>query len=205
MPKKTLAARAGHWSARHRRTAIFGWLAFVVIAFVLGGAIGTKNIKDEDQGNGSSRTADQQIAAAMPKQADEQVLVQAKGAGKATDPAFTAAVKDVTTRLQHARYVTKVSSPLDKGNQDQFSKDGRSALVTFSIPGDSDLSQKRVDYSEYGGAPLLGLNGICVICHGRSNAKAIRNAIRIAKEFAEGKINERIATELDGWASAQAG
>lgn len=65
--------------------------------------------------------------------------------------------------------------------------------------------KKRVDYSEYGGAPLLGLNGICVICHGRSSAKAIRNAIRIAKEFAEGKINERIATELDGWASAQAG
>ncbi len=65
--------------------------------------------------------------------------------------------------------------------------------------------KKRIDYSEYGGAPLLGLNGICVICHGRSSAKAIRNAIRVAKEFAEGKINERIATELDGWASAQAG
>ncbi len=65
--------------------------------------------------------------------------------------------------------------------------------------------KKRVDYSEYGGAPLLGLNGICIICHGRSSAKAIRNAIRIAKEFAEGKINERIATELDGWASAEAG
>ncbi len=64
----------------------------------------------------------------------------------------------------------------------------------------------RIDYSEYGGAPLLGLNGICVICHGRSNGKAIRNAIRAAKEFAESKINERIATELDGWAAtAQAG
>jgi glycerol-3-phosphate acyltransferase PlsX len=65
--------------------------------------------------------------------------------------------------------------------------------------------KKRVDYSEYGGAPLLGLNGICVICHGRSTSKAIRNAIRITKEFAAGKINERIATELDGWASPQAG
>jgi glycerol-3-phosphate acyltransferase PlsX len=65
--------------------------------------------------------------------------------------------------------------------------------------------KKTVDYSEYGGAPLLGLNGICVICHGRSNSKAIKNAIRIAREFAEGKINERIASELDGWASAQAG
>src|SRR5581483_4426068 len=65
--------------------------------------------------------------------------------------------------------------------------------------------KKRVDYSEYGGAPLLGLNGICVICHGRSNAKAIKNAIRVAKEFAEGKINQRIASELDGGASAVAG
>jgi phosphate acyltransferase len=65
--------------------------------------------------------------------------------------------------------------------------------------------KKRVDYSEYGGAPLLGLNGICIICHGRSNAKAIKNAIRVAKEFAEGKINQRIATELDGAASAVAG
>ena len=41
--------------------------------------------------------------------------------------------------------------------------------------------KKRVDYAEFGGAPLLGLNGLCVICHGRSNAKPIRNAIRIAK------------------------
>jgi phosphate acyltransferase len=58
--------------------------------------------------------------------------------------------------------------------------------------------KKRVDYSEYGGAPLLGLNGICIICHGRSNAKAIRNAIRVAKNFAEGGINQRIASELNG-------
>ena len=65
--------------------------------------------------------------------------------------------------------------------------------------------KKRVDYAEYGGAPLLGVNGLCVICHGRSTAKAIRNAIRLGKEFAEGRINERIATELDDRASAQAG
>jgi glycerol-3-phosphate acyltransferase PlsX len=64
--------------------------------------------------------------------------------------------------------------------------------------------KRRVDYSEYGGAPLLGLNGVCIICHGRSNAKAVKNAIRVAKEFAEGKINERIATELNVWTSAQA-
>ncbi len=65
--------------------------------------------------------------------------------------------------------------------------------------------KKRVDYTEYGGAPLLGLKGICIICHGRSNAKAIKNAIRVAAEFAAGKINERIATELTDWASGKAG
>lgn len=68
---------------------------------------------------------------------------------------------------------------------------------TFLARGAFRDLKKRVDYAEYGGAPLLGLNGLCVICHGRSNAKAIKNALRIAKEFAEGGINERIAGELD--------
>ena len=62
MQKRNLAARAGYWSARHRKTAIFGWLAFVVIAFVLGGAIGTKTLADEDTGNGESRLADTAIS-----------------------------------------------------------------------------------------------------------------------------------------------
>ena len=58
--------------------------------------------------------------------------------------------------------------------------------------------RKRVDYSEYGGAPLLGVRGVNIICHGRSNANAIKNAIRVAAEFAQGNINEKIAAELDG-------
>ncbi|HZS09624.1 MAG TPA: phosphate acyltransferase PlsX [Blastocatellia bacterium] len=57
--------------------------------------------------------------------------------------------------------------------------------------------KKRLDYSEFGGAPLLGAREICLICHGRSNAKAIRNAIRVAKEFHEGNLNERIEGELE--------
>lgn len=61
--------------------------------------------------------------------------------------------------------------------------------------------KKRVDVDEFGGAPLLGLNGLCVICHGRSNAKAIMNAIRVAKEFAESKIDQRIAGELESLAA----
>ena len=57
--------------------------------------------------------------------------------------------------------------------------------------------KKRVDYSEFGGAPLLGVKGVCIICHGRSNANAIKNAIRVAAEYASGKINQKIEQGLN--------
>lgn len=57
--------------------------------------------------------------------------------------------------------------------------------------------RRRVDYAEYGGAPLLGVNGISIICHGRSSAKAIKNAIRVAKTQAEGRVNERIQKDIE--------
>lgn len=56
--------------------------------------------------------------------------------------------------------------------------------------------KKRLDYSEYGGAPLLGLKGVCIIGHGSSNANAIKNAIRVAAEFSERNINAKIESEL---------
>ena len=56
--------------------------------------------------------------------------------------------------------------------------------------------KKRVDYAEFGGAPLLGVKGVSIICHGRSNANAMKNAIRVASEFAEGRIGEKIEAEL---------
>jgi glycerol-3-phosphate acyltransferase PlsX len=61
--------------------------------------------------------------------------------------------------------------------------------------------KKNLDYSEYGGALLLGVRGVCIICHGRSNANAIKNAIRVAAEFAENNINQRIETELRRWSA----
>lgn len=57
--------------------------------------------------------------------------------------------------------------------------------------------RKRVDYSEFGGAPLLGVKGVCIICHGRSNANAIKNAIRVAVDFAGGHVNRRIEEGLN--------
>ncbi len=56
--------------------------------------------------------------------------------------------------------------------------------------------KKRLDYSEYGGAPLLGIKGICIVGHGSSNANAIKNALRVAAEFANSGINATIEREL---------
>ena len=56
--------------------------------------------------------------------------------------------------------------------------------------------KKRVDYTEYGGAPLLGLKGVCIVSHGSSNANAIKNAVRVASEFAQHQINRKIEQVL---------
>jgi phosphate acyltransferase len=63
----------------------------------------------------------------------------------------------------------------------------RSAFIDF---------KKRLDHTEYGGAPLLGVKGVCIITHGSSNANAIKNAVRVAAEFSERGINEKIERGL---------
>ncbi|HEX8104645.1 MAG TPA: MMPL family transporter [Solirubrobacteraceae bacterium] len=140
-----LAARAGHWSATHRKTAILGWIAFVIVATVLGGAVGVRTLDQEDSGNGSSQVASRAIAdAGFPDKAGEQVLVQGARGQRATDPAFAAAVRDVATRLKAVPHVRRVESPLQPANAGQISKDGRSALVTFELGGDVDQAKARV-------------------------------------------------------------
>lgn len=66
--------------------------------------------------------------------------------------------------------------------------------------------KKELDYAEYGGAPLLGVNGVVIIGHGRSNVKAIKNAIRVAKEEVERQFNEKILEAIGkGQSSSEAG
>lgn len=62
--------------------------------------------------------------------------------------------------------------------------------------------RKKIDYSEYGGAPLLGVRGVTVIGHGSSNANAVKNAVRVAAELARSKVNEKIEQELSAPAVA---
>jgi RND superfamily putative drug exporter len=142
---RNIAARVGHWSARHRKKAILGWLAFVILATVAGGAVGTNTLAPEDQGNGSSQVADRAIAAAgFPDQVDEQVLVQAPDKAAAGTAAFRAAVADVAARLDRVPHVSDVKSPL-VGNAGQRSSDGRSVLVTFKLAGKDTQLEERVE------------------------------------------------------------
>ena len=142
--KGNIAGRAGHWSARHRKTAIFGWLAFVLIAIVAGQAAGMKETSD-DNGPGESGRAGEVAERAFPdKDAEEQVLVQKKSSG-VSEGEFRASIVEVATKLERTEHVRDVTSPLDRGNAGQLSPDGRSALVTFRVAGDGDVSVERVD------------------------------------------------------------
>ena len=93
-----VAARMGRWSARHRKTAIFGWLALVVAAVVIGGAVGTKQLGDNDTLPGESGKAARILDDGFEQPASEAVLVQSSTL-KADSPAFRAAVEDVVRRV----------------------------------------------------------------------------------------------------------
>ena len=114
MQPRNLAARAGRWSARHHKSALLGWLAFVVLAAVLGGKIGQNDLDDSARGSGESKRGDMIVkAAGFPDRAGEQVLVQGKGSITAGDREVTAAVRDVVTRLEQIEGITAIESPLD--------------------------------------------------------------------------------------------
>jgi len=137
---RNFAARMGRWSAEHPKTAILGWLAFVVASVVLGGAVGTKTIDPADLNVGEARTADRMIEEAGFNRSDEQtefVLVQSRTL-TADDPAFEAAIDDATRTLDAFPQVRKLRSPLDAGGGGQISQDRRSALIEFQPVGDYD-------------------------------------------------------------------
>jgi RND superfamily putative drug exporter len=144
-PRKNLAARMGAWSASNRKKAIWGWLAFVLIATVLGGAVGTKQLEPVDAGNGESQIADRAVEdAGFPSEAVEQILVQGRGGVRASDPQVEAAVRDVVRRLQATPGVAEIRSPLDPANRGQVSGDGRSVIVAFDVPGEEETVEDRV-------------------------------------------------------------
>ncbi len=78
----------------------------------------------------------------------------------------------------------------------EIKSDTIAKLGYLFVKGAFDRFKKIVDYSEYGGAPLIGINGVGMICHGGSNVKAIKNAIRFAHDYASHGVTQRIAEKL---------
>jgi len=134
----------GRWSAAHWKTATFGWLAFVVVAFVLGGQIGTNQIDAKASGPGESGRMAKILDAGFKQPAGESVLIQSRSL-VASDPAFTAAIKDVVAGISRLEAVQNVRSPLESANAGQISKNGHAALVEFQIRGDSDKATEKID------------------------------------------------------------
>jgi putative drug exporter of the RND superfamily len=132
-----LVERVAGWSARHRKTAVFGWLALVAIVIVAGQALGGKSMAAYDAGQaGQAERALHRLGVVAP--AVEDVLIQARTPGRtfAGDPAMRQAARQVTAALAALpRAATAVRSPLEPGNHALVSADGRSALVTFQVPG----------------------------------------------------------------------
>jgi uncharacterized membrane protein YdfJ with MMPL/SSD domain len=138
-----LAARMGMWSTRHRKTAIWGWLGFVVAMFVIGGAVGIKELEVNQSGVGESGRADETLDAAFPDKVNEEILIQSE-AERANTPAFRAVVADVERRLKAVRYTRNFDSPYTLRNRDQISSDRRSALLEFEIAGKPSDALDRV-------------------------------------------------------------
>ena len=140
-----IAARMGRWSARHRKIAVFGWLAFVAVAFVAGNALGVKELRWWDTGAGETAKAQSILKrAGFTQPAGESVLFQSDTLRPA-DAGFRAAVADVAARVRRVPVVFNVRSPYAAGNEGQISRDGRSALLTFQIRGDFDEASDEIE------------------------------------------------------------
>ncbi len=140
-----LAARAAHWSAEHRKLVIWGWIAFVVVAVMVGNAVGKNEIHGADMFNGEAHDAEQALYDAGMRPNDELVIIQSDSL-TIEDPEFRATIEQAVEELSGAQYVDSVESPLDgKGS---VSEDGRTVLIDFEITGDDLEARDRLGPAE---------------------------------------------------------
>ncbi len=145
-----VAARMGRWSANHWKTAVFGWLAFVVASVVLGSALGTKYLETEDLAVGEAARANEILEAGFPQVHDEQseiVLIQSTTLD-ADDPAFEAVIADVAKTVGGFSEARKIDTPLEVGHTDLVSDDRRSAMVEYEPVGTYEEAALYIDKIE---------------------------------------------------------
>ena len=124
---------------------MLSWVAFVVVAFALGGAVGTVSLKPSDLGNGESLAANRVLAAEFPtERAGEQVLLQSRS-GRLRGAQYRSAVDELVARLSRTPAIARIESPLQRGNEGLRSRDGTAALLTFQVTGDPATAKDRVE------------------------------------------------------------
>jgi RND superfamily putative drug exporter len=136
-----LTARAARWSAAHWQTATFGWLAFVLVAFALGSAVGTKQVDQTAPGPGESGRMQKILDDGFKQPVVENVLIQNRSA-RVGDPRFETAIRDVAARVSRVAVVQSV-------HWGPTSTEGHSALVEFAIRGDRNKAADKIQ-------PVLG-------------------------------------------------
>jgi uncharacterized membrane protein YdfJ with MMPL/SSD domain len=144
---KNLAARMGRWSASHWKTAVFGWLAFVIAAFYIGNMVGTKNVDTNDSNVGEARRGDHILQnAGFPQSSPigEIVVVQSK-TKTVDDPEFRSAVNDVIAAVKPFNTLRNIRSPLDPAYDGQVSADKHTALVEWEMKGTQTVAEKNID------------------------------------------------------------
>ena len=134
--RSSITARAGRWSAHHRKAAILGWIAFVAAAILVGSIVNTHTLTAEQGAVGDSGRAARVAGAAFPRQAKEVVLIQSRTM-TSNQPAFRAAIADVIERLKN----TDVAQDVKRST---VSPDRHSALVAFDLPGDETRTHMSV-------------------------------------------------------------
>ena len=139
-----LAARMARWSAHHRKKAIFGWLALVVVLFAISIASPMKTIVFETSGPGESGRADTILYEDFKQPAGESVLIQSSSL-KASNPKFEAVVQSVIAGVSELDAVAKVESPFDEANTGLISDDKHSVLVPIEIRGPSEDAADKID------------------------------------------------------------
>jgi RND superfamily putative drug exporter len=146
MNRTNLAGRAGRWSAGHWKVALFGWLAFAVVAVVLGSAVGHIQMKDSEYASGEAATALRILdEGGLVSPSTENVLVHSR-LYDAGNPKFVAVVAATLRVLAAQPNVTNLQDPLFKQQGGgQVSPDGHSVLIQFDIKGDPNKAKGKVE------------------------------------------------------------
>jgi RND superfamily putative drug exporter len=196
LSRPPVVERIAGWSARHRKTAVLGWLALVVGAALIGSVLGTKNLPSYDPGQAgrAERVLNQPGVIQRPS---ESVLIQARSAGQTvrSDPEMRQAAQEVVAALRGMpRSAADIRSPLaanggaSGGAAGGISASGRSELVTFNVAGNPDNADQAVVAAQRAVAAVQARHpGLLVAEAGDASVGNATNAV-VSKDFRRAEV-----------------